>query len=176
MGFPRQEYWSGLPFPSPGDLPNPGIEPLSPALAGRFFTTEPPGKPINRRGNGNRRKGKLREGRASQVPGRDTKGQGNEGLGGERERPWMQSRRGHLGLPRTVFFSLRVALTLGMLNSVRGEGARLFHQESFPPSSKRLVRDPSRMDEMSLLFMSITGRLTYRPQTATLAEVSRPED
>ena len=42
MGFPRQEYWSGLPFPSPGDLPNPGIEPTSlrsPALAGRFFTT-----------------------------------------------------------------------------------------------------------------------------------------
>ena len=39
MGFSRQEYWSGLPFPSPGDLPNPGIEPESPALAGRFFTT-----------------------------------------------------------------------------------------------------------------------------------------
>ena len=44
MGFPRQEYWSGLPFPSSGDLPNPGIEPMSPALAGVFFTTEPPGK------------------------------------------------------------------------------------------------------------------------------------
>ena len=44
MGFPRQEYWSGLPFPSPGDLPDSGIEPESPALAG-FFTTEPPGKP-----------------------------------------------------------------------------------------------------------------------------------
>ena len=42
MGFSRQEYWSGLPFPPPGDLPNPGIEPASPALAGRFFTTEPP--------------------------------------------------------------------------------------------------------------------------------------
>ena len=41
-GFPRQEYWSGLPFPSPGDLPDPGIEPMSPALAGGFFTTEPP--------------------------------------------------------------------------------------------------------------------------------------
>ena len=38
MGFPRQEYWSGLPFPSPGDLPDPGIEPTSPALAGGFFT------------------------------------------------------------------------------------------------------------------------------------------
>ena len=45
MGFPRQEYWSGLPFPSPGDLPNPGIEPMSHALAGGFFTTELPGKP-----------------------------------------------------------------------------------------------------------------------------------
>ena len=44
MEFPRQEYWSGLPFPSPGDLSKPGIEPVSltsPALAGRFFTTEP---------------------------------------------------------------------------------------------------------------------------------------
>ena len=43
MGFSRQEYWSGLPFPSPGDLPNPGIKPASPALAGGFLTTEPPG-------------------------------------------------------------------------------------------------------------------------------------
>ena len=46
MAFPGQEYWNGLPFPPPGDLPNPGIKPMSPALAGRFFTTEPPGKPI----------------------------------------------------------------------------------------------------------------------------------
>ena len=45
MGFFKQEYWGGLPFPSPGDLPNPGIEPTSPALAGGFSTTEPPGKP-----------------------------------------------------------------------------------------------------------------------------------
>ena len=44
--FPRREYWSGLPFPPPGDLPDPGIEPTSPALAGRFFITEPPGKPL----------------------------------------------------------------------------------------------------------------------------------
>ena len=45
MGFSRREHWSGLPFPSPRDLPNPGIEPMSPALADdRFFTTEPPGK------------------------------------------------------------------------------------------------------------------------------------
>ena len=45
MGFPRQEYWSGLPFPSAGDLPNPGTKPVSPALPDRVFTTEPPGKP-----------------------------------------------------------------------------------------------------------------------------------
>ena len=45
MGFPRQEYWSVLPFPSPGDLPHPGTEPVSPALAGRFFTLASPGKP-----------------------------------------------------------------------------------------------------------------------------------
>ena len=44
MRFPRQEYWSGLPFPTPGHIPEPGIKPASPALAGRFFTTEPSGK------------------------------------------------------------------------------------------------------------------------------------
>ena len=46
MGFPRQKYWSGLPFSSPGDLPDPGIKSAAPALAGGFFTTEPPGKPL----------------------------------------------------------------------------------------------------------------------------------
>ena len=45
MGFLRQEYWRGLPFPSPRVIPDPGIEPTSPALAGRFFTGEPLGKP-----------------------------------------------------------------------------------------------------------------------------------
>ena len=45
MGFSRHEYWSGLPFPSPGDLPNPGIEPGSPALEADALTSEPPGKP-----------------------------------------------------------------------------------------------------------------------------------
>ena len=44
MGFSRQDYWSGLPFPSPGDLPNPGIEPGSPALEAGTLTSEPPGK------------------------------------------------------------------------------------------------------------------------------------
>ena len=49
VGFSRQEYWSRLPFPPPGDLSNLGNQsesPASPALAGRFFTTKPPGKPI----------------------------------------------------------------------------------------------------------------------------------
>ena len=48
MGFPKQEYWSRLSFPTPRDLPDPGIEPASfasSALAGIFFATEPPGKP-----------------------------------------------------------------------------------------------------------------------------------
>ena len=46
MGFPRQEYWSELPFPSLGDLPNPGIEPGSPALQADTLLSEPPGKPL----------------------------------------------------------------------------------------------------------------------------------
>ena len=43
--FPRQEYWSGLPFPPPGDLPDPGLEPESPELAGGFYTSQPTEKP-----------------------------------------------------------------------------------------------------------------------------------
>ena len=46
MGFSRQECWSGLPFPSPGDLPDPGIEPRSPALQAGALPSKPPGKPI----------------------------------------------------------------------------------------------------------------------------------
>ena len=46
MGFSRQEYWSGLPFPSPGDLPDPGIEAGSPTLQADSFPAEPPGKPL----------------------------------------------------------------------------------------------------------------------------------
>jgi len=45
MGFSRQEYWSGLPFPSPGDLPDPGIELRSPTFQADVLTSEPPGKP-----------------------------------------------------------------------------------------------------------------------------------
>ena len=47
LEFPRQEHWSGLPFPSAGYLPDPGIEPVSPILAGGFFTIEPTGMPIH---------------------------------------------------------------------------------------------------------------------------------
>ena len=47
MGFSKQKYWNGLPFPSPGDLPGPGIEPMSPEVAGIFFTTAPHGKPMD---------------------------------------------------------------------------------------------------------------------------------
>ena len=45
VGFPRQEHWSGLPFPSPVDLPNPGLKPITPALASGFFPSETPGEP-----------------------------------------------------------------------------------------------------------------------------------
>ena len=48
MGFSRQEYWSGLPFPSPGDLPNPGIEPRSPHCKKMLLPSEPPGKPFTK--------------------------------------------------------------------------------------------------------------------------------
>ena len=47
MGFSGQEYWGGLSFPPPGDLPDPGVKPGSPALAGGFCAAEPPGKPAN---------------------------------------------------------------------------------------------------------------------------------
>ena len=53
MGFPRKEYWSELPFPSPGDLSDSGIKLRSPVLAGRFFIAEPPGKPCSVLGTGN---------------------------------------------------------------------------------------------------------------------------
>ena len=50
MGFSRQEYWGGLPFPSPGDLPHPGIKPRSPALQADALTSEPPGKRVTMSG------------------------------------------------------------------------------------------------------------------------------
>ena len=69
MGFSRQEYWSGLPLPPPGNLPSPGIKavsPMAPALAGGFFTTEPPGKPYRRQ----RGKDKPVSGLTLRRPGR----------------------------------------------------------------------------------------------------------
>ena len=53
MGFSRQEYWSGLPFPSPGDLPDPGIEPISPTLQADSLPSEPPGSPNTSLGDSN---------------------------------------------------------------------------------------------------------------------------
>ena len=54
MEFSRQEYWSELPIPPPRDLPEPWMEPKSPALAGRFFTTKSPGKPLSESVNQNK--------------------------------------------------------------------------------------------------------------------------
>ena len=59
MGFSRQGYWSGLPFPSPGDLPHPGIEPRSPALQADALPSEPPGKPRWARAGCNKISGSL---------------------------------------------------------------------------------------------------------------------
>ena len=59
VGFFRQEYWSGLPFPSPGGLPNPGMKLTSPALAGGFFTTELPGKPVRVMRDSKKKKKKI---------------------------------------------------------------------------------------------------------------------
>ena len=66
MRFPRQEHWSGFPFPPPGDLSDPGIEPASPALAGGFFTTEPPRK-RERNYNRHRMSGKLGQTKVSDM-------------------------------------------------------------------------------------------------------------
>ena len=67
MGFSRQEYWSGLPFPSPGDLPDPGIEPGSPALGADALTSEPPllkkGRKKKRKLSKKERRGEKRKGK-----------------------------------------------------------------------------------------------------------------
>ena len=60
MGFPRQEYWSGLPFPLPGALPDPGMEPSSPALQAHSLPSEPPGKQRDREMGWSQRKDWLR--------------------------------------------------------------------------------------------------------------------
>ena len=76
MGFSRQEYWSGLPFPSPGDLPNPGIEPKSPALQADSLPAEPPGKPCKAQGSSYR-------GWEGRVGLRDRNVKGRRGNGSE---------------------------------------------------------------------------------------------
>ena len=88
MGFPRQEYWRGLPCPSSGDLSNPGIKAISHALAGGFFTTEPAGKPNNYLvvllknvkaiKKKERKKGKRKDRRGKEGKGGKKKGGGNE--------------------------------------------------------------------------------------------------
>ena len=72
MGFSRQEFWSGVPSPSPEDLPDPRMEPGSPALVGGFFTTEPPGKLLTEHWiEGTRRAGETwaRRGRTEKLKG-----------------------------------------------------------------------------------------------------------
>ena len=61
MEFSRQEYWSGLPFPSPGDLPDPGIDPRPPTLQADSLPSEPPGKPIKKEG-GDKNRGRVLRG------------------------------------------------------------------------------------------------------------------
>ena len=67
MGFPRQEYWSGLPFPSPGDLSDPGIKPRSPALQADSLPPELPGKPSRMKVVGNKNARKYYE-KVNQFP------------------------------------------------------------------------------------------------------------
>ena len=68
MEFPSQEYWSGLPFSPPGALPDPGIEPASPASVGRVFPTEPLGKPlVGVRGNNWKEGGGKKKGSSQLV-------------------------------------------------------------------------------------------------------------
>ena len=61
MEFSRQEYWRGLPFPSPGDLPDPGIDPRPPTLQADSLPSEPPGKPIKKEG-GDKNRGRVLRG------------------------------------------------------------------------------------------------------------------
>ena len=90
VGLSRQEHWRGLPCPPPGDLPDPGIKPGSSALAGRFFTTEPPGK--------------------TGIPQAESKLQPDAGFSPLYEtNVWVASMEG-------IFFSLRVAVFLASSN------------------------------------------------------------
>ena len=87
MGFSRQEYWSGLPFPSPGDLPNPGIKPRSPTLQADALTSAPPGKPLNT---------KIQSLRKPPIETQQ-RFQGRKGSQVERRRGRRRERRGERG-------------------------------------------------------------------------------
>ena len=67
MGFSRQEYWSGLPFPSPGDLPDPGIEPESPTFQADTLTSEPPELDYSKEQRQNVEKNKRQKGRMAII-------------------------------------------------------------------------------------------------------------
>ena len=75
MGFSKQEYWSGLPFPSPGDLSNPGIKPRSPTFQADILTSEPPGKPRRRevKSKGEKERYKHLNAEFQRIARRDTK-------------------------------------------------------------------------------------------------------
>ena len=79
MGFFRQEYWSGLPFPSPGDLPNLGIEPRSPTLQADALPSEPPGKPEHHLQLYSKRTGAQAQGEGAKI------GPGEVSVWGNRE-------------------------------------------------------------------------------------------
>ena len=83
MGFSRQEYWSGLPFPSPGDVPDPGIEARSPTLQADALTSASPGKPLNTR----IQVLTLKISREERKPGRRKKGE-EAGDGGQKVWPY----------------------------------------------------------------------------------------
>ena len=110
MGFSRQEYWSGLPFPSPGDLPNPGIEPGSPALHTDALPSEALGKPDSRLGSFKN----LRPLSVANVPDfllgkkRKNKQKKTSVLGEGRGREEADTYQSHEA--QLVFFSLRAGL------------------------------------------------------------------
>ena len=94
MGFSRQEYWSGLPFPSPGDLPDPRIEPRSPALQADALPSEPPGKPQGPLGNSIKCKVKSRPIGKAPDAGKDRR-QEEKGTTEDEMVGWQHQLNGH---------------------------------------------------------------------------------
>ena len=93
IGFSRKEYWSGLPYPPPGDLPHPGIEPRSPAWTGRFFTTETPGKPRRMRWGSSKKEQCKCSGQRKQPVQRPCGGQEQVSFKNLQEGSWCQGRQ-----------------------------------------------------------------------------------